>query len=358
MKERNYALDFLKFLFAVIILLFHSVSLPGSETMPIFVNGRIGVEFFFLVSGCLMCASAMKTPAPENLGEDTLRFMKRKIAVLMPNYFVAYAIAFAVFHWNSGSFAPRTLLVHAVQSLPDLLLIKNSGIRAISYNGVTWYLSAMLLCMLVLYPLARKYRDVFLCIIAPSAFLFIMGNLFQRYGELSTLEYWEGHFMKGTVRAAGDLLGGCLCYKAACSLRRYSFTSLGKLLLTLAEWGCYGVSILYIYGHPASRYDYLILLLFMVGVTITYANVSWDKAIFRHRIFGWLGQYSLSLYLGHSCWRKYTANLFPAAWGFEPRLWAYIGLSLLTGLFILYVSLWLRRLWKRWGPSLRKMVIQ
>ena len=56
--KRNYTLDFLKFVFAVIVMLFHSNSLTSDQGQMTFLNGRIGVEFFFLVSGCLMCESA------------------------------------------------------------------------------------------------------------------------------------------------------------------------------------------------------------------------------------------------------------------------------------------------------------
>ena len=58
--KRNYTLDFLKFVFAVIVMLFHSNSLTNDRGQMIFLNGRIGVEFFFLVSGCLMCESALR----------------------------------------------------------------------------------------------------------------------------------------------------------------------------------------------------------------------------------------------------------------------------------------------------------
>ena len=55
--KRNYTLDFLKFVFAIIVMLFHSNSLTSDQGQMIFLNGRIGVEFFFLVSGCLRSVS-------------------------------------------------------------------------------------------------------------------------------------------------------------------------------------------------------------------------------------------------------------------------------------------------------------
>ena len=57
MRERNAALDLLKFIFAWVIVLFHANKyLP--DQWGYFINGRLATEFFFLVSGCLMAATS------------------------------------------------------------------------------------------------------------------------------------------------------------------------------------------------------------------------------------------------------------------------------------------------------------
>lgn len=357
--ERNYTLDFLKFIFSVIVVLYHSTSMARDKSEYIFINGRIGVEFFFIVSGCLMCASAMKANSQElTLGVDTFQFIKRKIFSFLPNFIIAYIIAFAVYHYNAGITSIRTMGENLIHTLPDLLLIKNSGIKAFSYNGVTWYLSAMILGMAVLYPLIRKFKDTFFCIIAPLGFLSLMGYLFQNFGSLSNLEQWNGFMMKGTIRAIADMLGGCICYFFAVKLKQYKFTPPAKFLFTALEWGCYLFSILFIFDHKSSRYDYFIFLLFMIGVTITYAQISYDSIIFKHRFFGWLGTYSLSLYLGHSYWRKYNSNIFPKHWDFNNKLTAYLILSVVTSLFIMYTSIGLRKFWKTHGHKIRACFIK
>lgn len=359
-EKRNYALDFLKFVFAVIVMLFHSNSLTNDHGQMIFLNGRIGVEFFFLVSGCLMCESALRRAADRqaDIGLETWNFIREKAMRLMPNFFVAYFVAFSVFHVNEGITELPILAKHMVQSLPDLLMIKNSGIRSVSYNGVTWYISAMMLSMIVIYPLMRKFGNTFFFVIAPTMFLLIMGAFFQNYGSLSDLENWNGYILKGTLRAFADILGGCICWKAAAGLRQYRFSALGKAMLTAAEWSAYIISIVFIYGHGPSRYDYAVFLLFMIGVTITFSRTSYDGVVFRHKIFGWLGTYSLSLYLGHSCWRKYTDHIFPQALGFHGKLALFLTASVFTSLFIMYISIFLREIWKSIKPAVEELLFE
>ena len=50
-----------------------------------------------------------------------------------------------------------------------------SGMAGYRVNTVTWYISAMILAMLILYPLLIKYKDTFFFIIAPCLSIFLLG---------------------------------------------------------------------------------------------------------------------------------------------------------------------------------------
>lgn len=354
-SKNNNALDFLKFIFIVLIVLFHSRMMTSYQENWIVINGRIGVEFFFIVSGLLMCASSDRSN-DTNIGVDTWRFMYRKICRLMPNVIVAYFIMFIVYHYNAGITDVSKVFVNAVKSLPDIFLIKNSGIRFPSYNGPTWYLSAMLLNMIVLYPLLRKLKDTFY-VFALAAMLFILGNFFQQFGTLSDLESWNGWILKGTIRGTAGLLAGCLCYKVSCLLSKSEYTTIGKSIFMIIEWGSYITAIILSCMYWPSRLDYFIFLLFMVGITITYANVSFDANIFRSDVFKWLGTFSFSLYLGHSCWREFTYNIYPIYWGFGERLECYLLAAIWSSLLIHYISLILRELKNTYGYKIKKIFI-
>ena len=61
-KRRNETVDFLKFLFALVIVIFHGRKLASSGEFALFQSGYLGVEFFFLVSGFLMMKSVSGIP--------------------------------------------------------------------------------------------------------------------------------------------------------------------------------------------------------------------------------------------------------------------------------------------------------
>ena len=54
-KKRNGTIDFWRFIFAAGIVMYHARPLFGRD---LFVCGYIGVEFFFIVSGCLLMKKA------------------------------------------------------------------------------------------------------------------------------------------------------------------------------------------------------------------------------------------------------------------------------------------------------------
>lgn len=349
-------LDFLKFVFAVLIVLFHSRMLTACSENWIVVNGRIGVEFFFMVSGYLMCVSCEKSEQG-NIGIDTWQFMWKKVRRLMPNFIIAWFIMFCVYHYNAGITETSKIFINFVRSVPELLLIKNSGIRFPSYNGPTWYLSAMLLNMLVLYPLLKKLKDLFY-VLALALMLFILGNFYQEFGTLSDLESWNGWFLKGTIRGTAGLLGGTLCYKMSALLRSNKYTNCGKICFMLIEWFSYIVAIILCCLYPPSRLDYLIFALFMVGITITCSNISFDAVVFQHEIFTWLGTFSFSLYLGHSCWREFTYNIYPNYWGFNEKLICYLIASVWSALLVHYISVFLILLKEEKWQKLKAVFIE
>ena len=53
-EGQNYFIDFLRFVFSVGILLYHSWSFTGEFGKGLFNAGYLGVDFFFIVTGYLM----------------------------------------------------------------------------------------------------------------------------------------------------------------------------------------------------------------------------------------------------------------------------------------------------------------
>lgn len=79
-SERNYWIDVLKIFFTIEIVLFHASMMFRDENIPFSVNGAIGVEFFFLVSGWLLfyAADRKKNDCDKSIGLSTRGYVLKR----------------------------------------------------------------------------------------------------------------------------------------------------------------------------------------------------------------------------------------------------------------------------------------
>ena len=169
-KTRNGKLDFWKFIFSLVIVIHHGRNLMGDEG-SLFLGGSFAVEFFFIVSGYLMMTSIKKMTSyseQTNLGAETINFLKRKYKALCPEIFVGYAIAltFIVIVAN------KPFVDTFIKTFFEGIMFRMFGLHIQSINGAVWYISSMLLCMALLYPLLRKYPDIAENLIIPGGGIF------------------------------------------------------------------------------------------------------------------------------------------------------------------------------------------
>lgn len=166
-KTRNGAIDFWKFVFSIMVVQFHSSNLTEVKNTP-FVGAAIAVEFFFLVSGYLMAASISRYREEDIMvGRDSRNFMLHKIKGLCPEIFIAWTIGFVVQHIAKKNVSPASLVKDLMTGVWDMFFLRESGLEGFKANPAAWYISAMLLAMLVLVPLFFKNRDVFINVWAP-----------------------------------------------------------------------------------------------------------------------------------------------------------------------------------------------
>lgn len=354
-SKRNTVIDFWKFIFSVVIVMFHSKEFrDGSEWFP-FIGGNIAVEFFFIVSGVFMAASTLKPDNGLSLGKDTFCFIKNKILGLLPNVYVAWGIAFVIEH--VGQWDLRLMLQHLIRSIWELLLLTKSGLGDYVVNGATWYLSAMILSMLLIYPLMKKYKDTFFYIMAPIGFIFLMGITYQNYGGLSSPHTWEGLFYKGMIRAFMEILLGCICFKIGTCFSGISFTKFGRMCVSLVEYGIYILVISYLCFCTPSKYGWTIILLLGVAIALSYSKTGILAEYLNNNLFSWLGKYSFSLYLGHG-FLAYKMNYFFPQLTYWEKLPIYFALSVVSGGMIMYLSIVLRKYWKQNGDCIKRLFIE
>lgn len=354
---RNGAIDFLKFFFAAQIVFFHGGNFAETKDI-LFSLGAIGVEFFFIVSGFLMASSAfrrMEQPA-DSLGAETISFLGHKIKGLLPDVYVAWIVAFLVTCWMD-SLSGTNLVKKTIMSVFELMFVNQTGLMGFRSNKVTWYLSAMLLAMLVLYPVLIKTRKTFIYLIALILALFIYGYLYKSGAEgLSAPSHWNGHFTNGFLRAAAGISLGCISYGIVDKIKDIKLTVLGTWLVTMIEAGCYGFVSYASLVSLHSDFDYALVVFLLAGVTITFSRKSYSPRLFQHKCFTWLGVFSFDLFLSHSYWSHAVLKMFPQAtyWEILPY---YLVIVLATALFVMYVSKLISYIWSRISGRIKDVLI-
>ena len=327
---RNGSIDLMKLAFTLLVMLFH--------TSKIFAGGYIAVDFFFIVSGFLMCVSTQKRMNNQlDLGTDTISFIIQKAKGLFPYYFVAFFLTFIgtqVIRKSSWEASLITLF----RSPYNLLMLEMAGNYDMGHRIYgSWYVSAMLIAMTIIYPIRKKNIKLYDYIAAPLLFLGFVGWAYQAGAGVSgfTVKYQPHLFMyNGVIRGLAEISIGCSCYSVCQLLKKIHFRPLGKILISFIECLGYGIVFYCAYKYSNSDKDLVLLLILMISVTLSFSEQSFWASIITGKIPSFLGGFSLSLYLTH----EFVKNQFIPYIRDKVGITDFIASSLFNYLFV-YITL-------------------
>ena len=83
-KTRNGAVDLMRLVFCICIVLQHAVYAIPDDTPAILSRGSLGVEFFFLVSGYLLACSAHRYLTDGRPKPSVTSFRSFTVVIVMP----------------------------------------------------------------------------------------------------------------------------------------------------------------------------------------------------------------------------------------------------------------------------------
>ena len=291
-------LDFWKFICCIIIVIHHSYQFFGKRIY--FNAGSMCVEFFFIVSGLLMAASAARKNEPferDKIGSQTVSFIFHKIKGFLSYYIFSVIICLAVravgdgfraTFWNSES--PLVLL--------DFLFLSSSGLDHYYIYSASWYLSAMLIAMMVIYPLLRYNRDLYLNVIAPISAIVIYAVIFKTDGYIGAPDRWMLFTTKGVFRAVAGLNLGGTAYALTKRLEQFNFGRFGKFALAFVQLFMMAGAMLVIYKDKY-KLTTLVIIAFFVCAVVSMSKKSLISPIFNNTLCSYLGKLSMTVYLCH-----------------------------------------------------------
>lgn len=346
LSNRNGYIDFIKFIFALIIVEFHLNS-------GLFPGGRIAVEGFFMISGYFMMVNISRNrDAQENLGISTVKFITHKyislFPVLLPSCILGY-IVYAVMYDRTAS--------EFVQKLPllifDLIPLREAGFKGVYTVGISWYISAMFLSLAILYPLCRKFRESFTLAVCPVIVLISYDFLSHSYGHLAIASM----FIDGTSINAGLLRGmagcasGCILYEACSRLSKKKVTVTGRIVFTIAEILCFAFMLLIMHEKPKSNYDYVLVFDIFIMLLIGISGISFSSQILKPQWTKKLASVSTLLVLNHCCWRDFLPQIFGADFAHSPKRWIYYAATICSCVIVYLFSRLLKYIISRISES-------
>lgn len=354
--NRNGLIELYRFIFAVVIVFHHARYLGGGAPYALFGNaGYIGVEFFFLVSGFLLAKTALKPRSELSLGYETGCFMLKKIKALLPFYSLAVLASLI-----SEFLVEERGLVSRASGIFDILFLGMSGIKTYPVVNASWYLSAMLICMIVIYPLTRKYRDKFIYIIAPIISILLLGYLSRNFGNLNQYNNNFTLVYTGLIRAFAEISLGVIIYAIVEKLQQIKFTKFSQLLISALNL-CLLVFILF--GSTvieSSNFDYVLLLAIALLVSLTFAKVGLiaNLKIFNAKLFTFLGKLSLVIYLNHMWVKSLVVKYAPQTLGYNKLLVIFLVLTFVVSFVMMLINLIIGKISTKCGCKVKKLFVK
>lgn len=322
-KTHNYFVDFLKFTFSIIILLYHTWSFAANKELGLFKDGYLAVNFYFLVTGYLMMNSLHIN------NSDSFSFIKNKIKRLLPGLvFALFICCFFVFFGSNFDLS----IFFLTNVLGDIFLLSCWNIGG-ALNAAWWYISAMLILLSILYPLAKKYRKKYITIVAPLILIFILLLIYYFNIDIDEHVFYVFSLKNGCYKGIIYIILGNISYELSKCLRKVKTTNFQRKLFTITEILLYIILVINMYNSYLGKIT--VALLFTISVTITFSNISLTSNIFNNKIWNKLSNYGFYIYLTHVSIRTFllrrNTNIY------FDMLFKYLLISLVTALFMYIV---------------------
>lgn len=346
MQKRNGEIDFLRFLFSLVIVIHH---FENNYLFSHFRNGYVAVEFFFIVSGYLMASHVHRMQhRPQSWGEianSTWSFVMKKVGSFFRYYVCVCVLSLVVRHIMIRHTSAESLLKALIASIPTFsLTFMGLNFHNMSlYIGNTWYLSAMLIGLVILYPILLRSFDFASKWLFPLAAMFLLAYLYHQY-TVDTWNEWTGLCYTGVLRAVADLAVGVSLFPLVSLLveKGKQLSKAGLMLVTVIKYACFALFTALAYGFFFDpKYVLHALLFCAIGIALSFSNVGYT--IPDSKATRYLGKISLVIYIFHGFIRLVCKDLTGKAAVSAAEGLALAALSVVLSVLLMYVTDFLTR---------------
>lgn len=315
MKKRNNAIEFFRFILCCTVF-FHHFKGYGDGTA--FSGGYLGVDIFFVISGFFLMKHFAEKETDLSLSPEraTFSYLQKRISKLIPHHVFSWLIMAVITILLLRSYSVSDVLCYGCW---EFFLLKATGLgNNITVNGVTWYLSALVICSYCIYWILcceKKYRnnnaEGFTVIIGPFIYALVISWMWNTRNDLN---YWVQSapvFTGGFLRGLSEMSLGCSVYAIVEALKKKCISCKQiSIFATFFEMiGWFGVFV-HMYGH-SDKNDFIIPLFSALLLVSMCVCDSYFTRLLNNRISAFLGRISYPMFLNQFIVIKTVSLLFP-----------------------------------------------
>lgn len=294
MKNRFGKISLYKFLFSIMIIVFHVGNVLDYNKFKFnFGSGSIAVDFFFVVSGFFFCRKYVNYKVKNSIGEDSFNYFINRT-----NRFIKYIIILLIIAIPFSIFCLKFNFTSLINAFYKLLYIPHHTKCGSEIFGITWYIVAMILAESILFPFLIKYKKEFVYIISPIIIILLGSYLLIRYGHFATPWKMGTILYKGILRSIFEINIGMYLYLISEKISNVKFTKLSKILLLFFEIAGYlSIFVLVNLNNAHRRFDVLMLLIISICILISTNKNMYLYNFCNNKLFYFLEKLSLPMYI-------------------------------------------------------------
>ena len=305
-KQRNNIIELGRFVYSLLVVGYHIQLSYDEEDKSVdpFECGALAVEYYFFLSGYFLARSLEKLNLDNKMSfiKKYYTFMKNKIKALLTVHFIAIiAILIIIACCDKKNFVNKLL-----PGITSIFLVQ----MAVVYHGnfekalivPEWYLSSMIICMLIMVPIFLAFRKLMKGVFVVLILLGVLAIFAVIFILITKMKLKPN--MIFDMRAWGEMNLSMFSYYISLYIEKQTYSNGINILLKIVEIVAYCIPV--ILGIiPISANNEPICMTItgacaFVAIFITFSKkgniIKSEKANY---IFGYLGSISLPIYIFH-----------------------------------------------------------
>jgi peptidoglycan/LPS O-acetylase OafA/YrhL len=220
--------------------------------------------------------------------------------------------------------------------MPSLLFLQRTGLGK-PFIGCTWYISSMLIGLVLAYPLCRRFYRFYTCFAGPVLGFALLGAIMVLTGGLGDIDDWFFITYKTNVRAFAEISVGAGTFEISRRISTWFARRKADLRLLVCRWILtltaltgLALSVAYMCSAIEGCYALIVVCLLSAAVAIVFSGqgVLCHAGIFTNPVFAYLGRISLPMYVSQTLFRRSVPYWFDRSSEWKQCLMIYLGILL------------------------------